>query len=55
MLSASSLVSVMISALAYFDWVFANGAAQASALHYVSLPAKVQAQAKAHWTAALKY
>jgi len=43
------------AALAYFDWVFANGAAQASALHYVSLPAKVQAQAKAHWTAALKY
>jgi phosphate transport system substrate-binding protein len=43
------------AALAYFDWVFANGSAQASALHYVSLPAKVQAQAKAHWTAALKY
>ncbi len=43
------------AALAYFDWVFANGAAQASKLHYVSLPAKVQAQAKAHWTQALKY
>ncbi|HWT16290.1 MAG TPA: phosphate ABC transporter substrate-binding protein PstS [Patescibacteria group bacterium] len=43
------------AALAYFDWVFANGAQQASALHYVSLPAKVQAQAKAHWTTALKY
>ena len=43
------------AALAYFDWVFANGAKQAKALHYVSLPAKVQAQAKAHWTQALKY
>ena len=43
------------AALAYFDWVFANGAAQASALHYVSLPAKVQEQAKAHWTQALKF
>jgi phosphate transport system substrate-binding protein len=43
------------AALAYFDWVFANGAKQASTLHYVSLPAKVQEQAKAHWTAALKY
>ena len=43
------------AALAYFDWVFANGAKQASALHYVSLPAKVQAQAKAHWSTALKY
>ena len=43
------------AALAYFDWVFANGAKQASALHYVSLPAKVQEQAKAHWTQSLKY
>ena len=43
------------AALAYFDWVFANGAKQASALHYVSLPAKVQEQAKAHWAQALKY
>jgi phosphate transport system substrate-binding protein len=39
----------------YFDWVFANGDAQAKKLDYVPLPAPLVAQVKQYWTANFKY
>jgi phosphate transport system substrate-binding protein len=39
----------------YFDWVFANGDAQAKKLDYVPLPAPLVAQIKQYWTANFKY
>jgi phosphate transport system substrate-binding protein len=39
----------------YFDWVFANGDAQAKKLDYVPLPAPLVAQVKQYWSANFKY
>ena len=39
----------------YFDWVFANGDAQAKKLDYVPLPAPLVAQIKQYWSANFKY
>jgi phosphate transport system substrate-binding protein len=36
--------------LKFFDWAFKNGAPQAAALHYISLPAAVQAQVRKSWS-----
>ncbi len=35
--------------LTFFDWAFKNGAPQATALHYIPLPAAVQAQVRKSW------
>ena len=43
------------AALDFFTWVFANGDAQAAALHYVPLPDALVAQVDAYWKAQLKF
>jgi phosphate transport system substrate-binding protein len=40
---------------AFFQWVYANGDAQAKALDYVPLPAALVTQIQAYWTANAKY
>jgi phosphate transport system substrate-binding protein len=42
------------SALAFFDWAFKNGDADASALDYVPLPAKAKALIHATWASDIK-
>jgi len=37
------------AALEFFDWAFENGTSQASALHYVPLPADLVDQIEAYW------
>ena len=39
----------------FFAWVYANGDAQASTLHYVPLPDALVTQIDAYWKAQLKY
>ena len=39
----------------FFAWVYANGDAQAQALHYVPLPDALVAQVEAYWKAQLTY
>lgn len=41
-------------ALAFFKWAFENGQAQASALHYVPLPAELVSRIEAYWATELK-
>ena len=43
------------SALAFFEWVYANGDAQAEALDYVPLPDALVGQIEAYWDAELAY
>ena len=43
------------STLAFFDWALNNGASQASALHYVPLPADLVEQVEAYWASELGY
>ena len=43
------------SALAFFEWVYANGDAQAEALDYVPLPDALVGQIEAYWAAELAY
>ena len=41
-------------ALAFFDWVYANGDSSAEALGYVALPSELTQQIKAYWAANIK-
>ncbi len=43
------------AALAFFDWALNNGMDQASALHYVPLPADLVEQVDAYWASELGY
>jgi len=43
------------AALAFFDWALNNGMDQASALHYVPLPADLVEQVEAYWASELGY
>jgi phosphate transport system substrate-binding protein len=38
-------------ALKFFDWAYKNGKAQATDLHYVSIPDSVVTQIEASWSA----
>ena len=39
----------------FFEWVYANGDAQATALDYVPLPDALVGQIEAYWAAELAY
>jgi phosphate transport system substrate-binding protein len=55
MYKAPKNVATARAAKNYFDWVFANGDAQAKKLDYVPLPAPLVARIKQYWTVNFKY
>lgn len=42
------------AALSFFDWAYANGSTQASALDYVPLPVSLAERIRAYWTARIQ-